>query len=659
MLRGDLEEARAGQGRVRLLAGEPGIGKTRIAHELATYANQRGAQVLWGGCSEGAETPPLWPWVQIGRAYMAARAAVGCRWELGAGAAEMAQLLADVPPCWPDASLSPRLERDHRYFRFFDRFTTFLTNVSRAQPLVLFLEDLQWADIPSLLLLHFVTREVGKARLLVVGTYRDSEVHCRHPLTATLGELVREPTMQRLFLRRLTAEEVAHFIALMSGAFPSPAMHTAIYRQTAGNPFFLTEVVRLLVAAGQHKTIASARSVPALSLPQGIQAAIQRRLQRLSLRCRDVLTLASILGQAFHVAVLARLHGATSECVLELLEEAAESGIITAGTDGVGLYTFSHPLLRETLYAEVSPAQRERLHTQVGTVRERPVVAHPLQASVALRYTHNQPDDREHPTERPDRVLHTAWQLGMHGLVTKELPLQHRLPNAGGLFPLAEAGQGRGLSPVTATQVSSSSTRGKANQEDNLFRQEGDYWTLAYQGTTCRLKDAKGLHYIAALLRAPGKEFSAIDLVSTVSAGRGIDAAQEAVHDVLVRQPPDVGPHLDARAKAAYKRRLRELWDELADAQRLSDSIRATQARTEIDFLTHELTSALGIGGRNRTAGSIAERARSTVTKSIKATVQKICDAHPILGHHLATYIKTGTFCQYLPEPNQPPLWHL
>ena len=126
-----------------------------------------------------------------------------------------------------------------------------------------------------------------------------------------------------------------------------------------------------------------------------------------------------------------------------------------------------------------------------------------------------------------------------------------------------------------------------------------------------------------------------------------------------LRQASDLGPRLDALARVAYKRRLCELQGEMAEAQRLSDTLHTTTIQTEMDFLTHELTSALGIGGRSRATGSIAERARSTVTKSIKVTIRKLRDSHPALGQHLAAHIKTGTFCRYLPDPNQPLLWRL
>ena len=141
--------------------------------------------------------------------------------------------------------------------------------------------------------------------------------------------------------------------------------------------------------------------------------------------------------------------------------------------------------------------------------------------------------------------------------------------------------------------------------------------------------------------------------------GRRIPADQEAVHDLTTTRPSDVGPLLDAPAKVAYKRRLHELRDELEEAQRFHDLARATTAQAEIDFLTHELAAAFGLGGRDRKAGSLTERARSTVTKPIKSAGQKIRGHHPALGHHLATHIKTGTFCQYLPDPTQPLRWTL
>ncbi len=182
-----------------------------------------------------------------------------------------------------------------------------------------------------------------------------------------------------------------------------------------------------------------------------------------------------------------------------------------------------------------------------------------------------------------------------------------------------------------------------------LFRKEGDYWSITYDGTTFRLKDTRGLHHLAHLLRHPGQEFHALDLVmqtgpAPTRAGGPLKSAD---------QPAS----LDATAKAAYRRRLDDLRDELAEAERNSDAGRAARAREEIEFIGQQLAGAMGLGGRDRPSGSAAERARLAVTKGIKAAVEKVRSSHPALAHHLATSIKTGYFCSYTSDPGRPVTW--
>jgi DNA-binding response OmpR family regulator len=203
---------------------------------------------------------------------------------------------------------------------------------------------------------------------------------------------------------------------------------------------------------------------------------------------------------------------------------------------------------------------------------------------------------------------------------------------------------------------------------DAIFRQEGDYWTLAYHGTVCRLKDLKGLHYLACLLARPGEACHVSTLVSAVDqppgplappAARALSNAQWAAQHLRVGGLGDAGAVLDAQAQAAYKRRLEELQADLAEAQRWQDLGRATTAQAEIEFLTAELAAALGLRGRERRVASSAERARLMVTKAIKAALDKIREHHPALGHHLATSITTGTCCTYTPDPTSPLSWIL
>jgi class 3 adenylate cyclase/tetratricopeptide (TPR) repeat protein len=188
-----------------------------------------------------------------------------------------------------------------------------------------------------------------------------------------------------------------------------------------------------------------------------------------------------------------------------------------------------------------------------------------------------------------------------------------------------------------------------------VFRREGEYWTIAYEDTVCRLKDAKGLHYLAQLLRHPGREFHVLDLVQGAGIGDRRSGAEERQPE-----PSDQGlPILDERAKATYRQRLSDLREELAEAERFHDAGRTARAREEIDAITQQLAAGIGLGGRDRIAASAAERARTTVTQGIRSALKKIGDAIPALGDQLAPRIRTGAFCVYLPDAVHPISWTL
>jgi hypothetical protein len=250
-LKAALEDSLSGRGRLVMLVGEPGIGKTRTAQELATNAGLRGAQVLWGRCYEEVGTPPYWPWVQAIRSYVRDREPEQLRSEMGAGAADIAEIVSDVSERLPGLAPPPALEPEQARFRLFDSITTFLKTASQRQPLVLMLDDLHWADKPTLLLLEFLARELAGARLLVIGAYRDMELDRQHPLSETLGGLNRERLFQRVLLRGLTRRDVARFIEISAGITPPQGLVSAVHGHTEGNPLFVTEVVRLLVQEGE------------------------------------------------------------------------------------------------------------------------------------------------------------------------------------------------------------------------------------------------------------------------------------------------------------------------------------------------------------------------------------------------------------------------
>ena len=381
-LKAALEEALSGKGRLVMLVGEPGIGKTRTAQELATYAGLRQCQVLWGRCYEGQGAPPYWPWVQAIRSYVRDHEDSDLRSQMGSGAADIAEIVSDVKERLHDLKPPPQLEPEQARFRLFDSIAGFLRGASRKQPLVVVLDDLHWADQPSLALLQFVARELGNGRVLLLGTYRDMELSRQHPLAETLGDLTKERLFQRILLRGLSQEDVARFIEMTTGAASPPGLAQAVYTHTEGNPLFVTEVVRLLVQeGGLSGAVGASRQVGTVSphddtwtvrIPEGVREVIGRRLNRLSQRCNQTLTTAAVIGREFSLEHLKPLvEDMTEDRLLEVLEEALAARVIEELPRSVGRYQFSHALIQETLAGELSTTRKVRLHARIAEALEK------------------------------------------------------------------------------------------------------------------------------------------------------------------------------------------------------------------------------------------------------------------------------------------------
>ena len=371
-LKAALEDSLSGRGRMVTLVGEPGVGKTRTSQELATYATLRSAQVLWGKCYEEQGVPPYWPWVQAIRSYVRDRDPQELSTEMGAGASDIAEIVSDVRERLPGLPAAPTLDPEQARFRLFDSISAFLKTASQRQPMVLVLDDLHWADKPSLLLLQFVARELAGSRLLLMGTYRDMELSRQHPLAESLGELTRERMFQRVLLRGLSREDVARFIEVATGLVAQEGLVNAVYTQTEGNPLFVTEVVRLLVQEGDLTADrTTGRESWTVRIPEGVREVIGRRLNRLSERCNETLTVASVLGREFHFDQLSRLVDDISEDrLLDVLDEALGARVIEEMPQSVGHYQFTHALMQETLTEELSLTRRVRLHSRIAIALE-------------------------------------------------------------------------------------------------------------------------------------------------------------------------------------------------------------------------------------------------------------------------------------------------
>jgi hypothetical protein len=260
--------------------------------------------------------------------------------------------------------------------------------------------------------------------------------------------------------------------------------------------------------------------------------------------------------------------------------------------------------------------------------------------------------------------------LAVDGPLLRRLVLGEPAPATGGSRPPRPAGPVAwlaGLAPAdrhgSAVEHGLTPAAGlRAGAASNVFRREGEYWTVCYEGSVVRLKDTKGLRHLARLLAHPGRELHATDLEAADSqAAPAAPAGKSAAGAGLGVRPDlgDAGELLDAQAKASYKARLDDLRAELEEAERFHDPARAASARHERDFLVGELARAVGLGGRDRRAASHAERARLNATRAIRAAMANLGRASPPLGRHLAATIRTGRYCCYTPDPRAPADWEL
>ena len=362
-----LGDAHAGHGTLFLIAGEPGIGKSRLSDEVAERARDLGAVTLFGRAWEAGGAPAYWPWVQAIRAYVRDRDPQAVRDQLGRGAADVAQMLPELRDWLPEVGEPGSIDPEGARFRLFDATASFLRTAAEAQPIVIVLDDLHAADASSLLLLEFVAQQLSEMRVLVLGLYRDVELGPDHPLTPALTGLTRHAA-QVVQLTGLPETDVARFIEADRGVEPSVALSEAIYRETEGNPLFVGEMLRLLAEEGTLEAVAPAGR--RVAIPASVREVIGRRLNRLNDECARVLTLAAVLGREFPVDALLRVSELELDRLLDLLDEAITARVVDEVPGVQGRLRFTHVLIRDVLYDELPATRRLRLHRQVGEALE-------------------------------------------------------------------------------------------------------------------------------------------------------------------------------------------------------------------------------------------------------------------------------------------------
>ncbi|MEY2453933.1 MAG: hypothetical protein QOD92_3507, partial [Acidimicrobiaceae bacterium] len=379
------KQSTEGRRQIVLLSGEPGMGKTRLATEVARRAHEEGVVVLYGRADEDVDTPYR-PVVEVLRHLVDHAPSDLLDAHVEACGAVLQHLVPELARRSTSAAPDAGDELDRAVL--FDAIIDLLARASARSPVLMVLDDLHWADHSSLQWLRHLARANASMAVTVIGTYRDTDLVRTHPLSIVLADLRREPDVSRLALDGLNSDEIEQLMRLTAGEDTgerASELATLIADETGGNPFFIGEVLLHLVESGRlyqgadGRWTSDARDIADLGVPEGVREVVGRRLSALSDEANDALRVASVLGFEFDAGVVATMLGHQVDDVLAALEVPVQRGLLSE-SDAVDRYRFPHALVRQTLYEELTMSRRIRLHARAvdalettgkGTLEER------------------------------------------------------------------------------------------------------------------------------------------------------------------------------------------------------------------------------------------------------------------------------------------------
>lgn len=374
-LRAHLHDALDGRGGLVLVGGEPGVGKTTLVRQLIREAERCGALTVFGRCYEAEGAIPYAPFVEMLEQALAMMPPDIVREDMGDDAAEVARMVPELRRRFPDIPEPLDLPPEQQRRFFFNALGSFVARGSARFPLVMAIDDIHWADEPTLLLTEHMASLMPELRVLGIGTYRDVELDVSRPLAGTVDRLVRARLVERLPVQRFDRRTVAAMIGRLAGMDPPDVVVDAVYSETEGNPFFVEEVYRHLVEEGQMFDADGAfrtdLELDELEVPESVRLVIGRRLARLGPDVQRILAAGSVVGRGFPFRLLERIVDTDASALLDAVEAAEAAQVVVAEErDGDVHYAFGHELIRQTLLSGLSVVRRQRLHLAVADAIE-------------------------------------------------------------------------------------------------------------------------------------------------------------------------------------------------------------------------------------------------------------------------------------------------
>jgi tetratricopeptide (TPR) repeat protein/KaiC/GvpD/RAD55 family RecA-like ATPase len=368
-----------GEGGLVFVHGEAGIGKTRLVNEVGAYARSRGVQVLYGRCPalfrmDGV--PPYIIWKEVIKDYVETCTLEHLDRVVGFYPAEVAKLVPEISQKLRTIPQSFQISPEQEQNRLFEAVSQFITNISREAPLLVVLDDLQWTDPSSLLLLHYLARGVQKTSLLLLGAYRSTNIDAKHPLTPILTELNRERLPQSVYLKRMSPEDISEVIKQMLEQDDVPLEFCKmIYEKTRGNPFFAEEVIKSLKEEEiiyREENRWKIKEITKIEFPETVKSLIKARIDRLDNEHQNVLTMASLVGNDFTFSALQGVIGLEEDKLRKIVDELLKTGLLKHRVvREEDVCSFADIIVRDVVYEEVGTFERKKLHRSVGTALEK------------------------------------------------------------------------------------------------------------------------------------------------------------------------------------------------------------------------------------------------------------------------------------------------